>query len=260
LFEKEADNVWSGWKGIDRKLKEEGERFQLKELPYKNEILNIVHKKRNFVQHSGETPGREEAVRYLTYTKLFINQVTKEILDVDMRSLSAADIIQNKFLKLLVEKAFSHLGDNPELAGALVGCALFYTTESHRAKGNEINDILGHKAIKYFSKEALRGDGIAEIFSGIGKRIASNTKAIEKIIEEGCNPPKEVLQNLPSGFLAMNHSFSIRRVSGATITEEDVRQALSFAVRYIHKLESLDLLPHLPFDLEEGITFEGQVL
>ena len=55
LLNSEEDNIWNCWKNIDKKLKSGETTVGLSQLPYKNEILNIIHKKRNFVQHSGES-------------------------------------------------------------------------------------------------------------------------------------------------------------------------------------------------------------
>ncbi len=70
LLKRESDKIWDCWKNIDKELKNKS-NIGLSELPYKIEILNTIHRKRNFVQHSGESPRVEEVTKYLAYTKLF---------------------------------------------------------------------------------------------------------------------------------------------------------------------------------------------
>jgi len=124
LLNYEEDNIWTCWKNIDKEIKAKKSISGLSELPFKNEILNIIHKKRNFVQHSGESPRIEEVIRYLTYTKLFIEEVSKKLLGEDFSTISYASFIDNPSYRLLIEKAIEQKDINPTLAGAFITCAL----------------------------------------------------------------------------------------------------------------------------------------
>lgn len=84
LLKKEGDKIRDCWKNIDNHLKLNNIQL-IDELPYKNEIINRIHQKRNFVQHNGESPSLEDVTRYFAYTDIFINFVAKNILDIRHR-------------------------------------------------------------------------------------------------------------------------------------------------------------------------------
>lgn len=257
ILNNEADNIWVCWKNIDKELKNRSKRKTsgLSELPYKNEILNIIHKKRNFVQHSGESPRAEDLVRYLAYARLFIELVSREILGEDFSAISIASIIENTSYRFLIDKAIEYKDQNSRLAGAFITCALSYAEGSFRDQWTDVDENLGRRISHLCNNNDVFHNDLEKVFSDIGSRIETNTKIIEGIIRDGCNPPREVLQKLPSGFLTMDQGFSCSH-QGYEITSDDINQAITFAVRFIHKLETIDLLPGLKLDIEKGIKIE----
>jgi len=249
----EEDNLWTCWKNIDKELKAKKSVSGLSELPYKHEILNIIHKKRNFVQHSGESPRNEEAIRYLAYTRLFIEVVSKEILGEDFGAITPASIIKNRSYRMLIEKAVENKDKDPKLAGAFLTCALSFADGVMRSRRSGAGDHLGWK-ISHLLERSVSNE-FEKVFTDIGNRIETNTKIIEGLIRDGCNPPREVLQKLPSGYLTDAQTFGYT-CHGYEVTPDEIKQAMVFVVRYIVKLEKLGLLLDIHLDLEKGIKIE----
>lgn len=119
---------------------------------------------------------------------------------------------------------------------------------------SRVDQALGSRVARFFGNIHNRSD-ISKIFSDVGNRIEKNTKLIESLIRSDCNPPQDVLKKLPAGHLFGDQSFSYIE-KGYEISSEDVSLAIEFAIRYIYKLEKINLLPDIDLKLENGIKFK----
>jgi len=94
--------MWQCWGDINKELKSENHNVGISELPFKQEILNVIHEKRNFVQHSGESVNPEEIIRYSANSKAFIGIVLKEIMGEDINTLSPFRYIKSQSYQYLL--------------------------------------------------------------------------------------------------------------------------------------------------------------
>jgi hypothetical protein len=246
----QGDYIADCWKNIDKELKNNKQNV----LPLKKEIIDIIHKKRNFIQHTGEVLSNEDAIRYSAYTKSFIKVVSKEILGVDFNNISYADIVDNSSYRFLIEKAYEYKDTNFIVAGALISCALSYADGVIRDDHSNVDGNLGWRISDLLEKCNVRlKKDFEKVFSDIGSRIDNHSKIFESFIKDGCNPPLDVLRKLPSGSLSIGQKLFCNIHTPDEITLNDIDQAIVFAARYIHKLEIMGLLPRLDLDQEKGI-------
>ncbi len=254
------DSMWKCWGDVNKELKSGNHDIELDALPLKTEILDTLHDKRNYVQHSGESPKYEDIIKYFANSKVFIQIVLKKVLGEDINSLSPVRYIKNRSYQHLLSKAIEFQESDTEIAGAFVGCAVSYANDLLLKGQQEVNKDIRDKIRNAFH-EYCGGNSSGNIheilnsFSDIGEQIHKNSKAIERIFQDGCNPPRNILYKLPAGHLMGSQSFCCVD-HGQELTFEDIKAAINFAIKYIIRLEKLNMLNELNLDIDKGVTIE----
>jgi hypothetical protein len=90
----EKDNFPKMCRAINNHFKSEG-----KQLPYQQELENILNRLRNLVQHSGVAPSSEHMETCRVYTRDFLIKVYKDYFDEDFERLLRLDWIEDELLK-----------------------------------------------------------------------------------------------------------------------------------------------------------------
>ena len=259
LFNKEINkksDMWQCWGDINKELKSGNHNVGISELPFKQEILNVIHKKRNFVQHSGESVNPEEIIRYSANSKAFIGIVLKEIMGEDINTLSPVRYIKSLSYQYLLSKAIKFEESDPKMAGAFIRCVLGYANDSLGKKHMEVNKNIGNKISNYFHTYSSSHKYVFDIVRDVGDQIDKNAKTIKGIIQEGCNPPKDILAKLPHGHLMGDQSFVCVTTHEDEVTSEDIKLSMNFAIRFIIRLEKFEMLTELNLDIDKGVTIK----
>lgn len=88
---------------IDKVSAEYQSKFN-RELPYKKNIKDL-NDHRNSVQHAGDPPSIEIIKKYLPKVEIFLEEVIREIFNIEFDKISILDFIENDSLKLILKKA-----------------------------------------------------------------------------------------------------------------------------------------------------------
>lgn len=89
------------WNEIDKHL-QSNQSFGMSRLPSKSEIIDLIHKKRNFSQHSGECPLVVELESYFETSQKFLNKISTAFFGRPINTFSIIDLVESSDYKNLL--------------------------------------------------------------------------------------------------------------------------------------------------------------
>jgi hypothetical protein len=259
------NSIYKVWEEINKFLIKSS-LFTFNELPQRSEILDLIHKKRNFIQHAGECPNVDDIVDYFQITYRFIEKILIEFFGVKLVEFNKIDLIQNEEYRKLLSYAVQ-LNNDGELIWSIGILRYTYNFSTKFILGDgqkthmSYSSLFNSEIAKFETNKNARyssNNNFQTIFNDIEKKLNRLTGALSSIVSGELKIPDKQFSELNPQIVKIMIDNSINAIctSQTKMGNVDFEYGLDYCVKLILKLEAFNLLPPYDYSIQKPIIHD----